>query len=152
MNKKQLIVVLSLFFLISINYLYAEDKHPIDKYLESCIDQSDSITAAMVKCGESACKQWEAALNRYYSLLMNILDKNDIERLRQSQSAWVKFKDLEFEFIPYSFKVPGSYAGPAEAELKMNIIKSRALQLQAYYEQAKEGQELYKELKHKEGP
>jgi uncharacterized protein YecT (DUF1311 family) len=54
--------------------------------------------------------------------------------LQESQKAWLKFKNLEFEFIPQYFQDPGSYQGPAIAEQKMDIVRAMALELKAYYD------------------
>jgi len=120
----------------------AQDDHPIDKSFEECFDESKSITAEMVRCCDEACDKWDVELNKYYGSLMDILDKDDKEKLEKSQLAWIKFKELEFEFIPYHYTDPGSYQGPSIADHEMNIVRDRALQLQNYYEQAKEGREL----------
>ena len=132
MNKKQVLLpILILSFLIT--SVLAQDVHLIDKGLKECIDKSKSITSEMKKCGEEAYAKWEAELDKYYNLLMGVLDEESKEKLRQSQAAWIKFRDLEFEFIPYHFQDIGSYQGPTMLGDKVNIIKDRALQLQVYY-------------------
>lgn len=141
-NKNYLIIAWVIAFLISTPRVYAEKQHSIDKELTQCIDKSKCITAGMIKCGEEAYKKWDAELNKYYGLLMKILDDDARKKLKESQITWLKFRDLEFEFIPWYFTDPGSYQGPAIAEHKMDIVKARALQLRKYYEQAKEGREL----------
>jgi len=102
------------------------------------MDNSKSITLEMVKCLEEAYTSWEAELKRYYNLLMEVLDEESQERLKQSQADWETFRDKEFEFIPLYFTDPGSYQGPAIAEHKMNIVRARALQLESYYQTIKE--------------
>lgn len=141
--KSLLVTILTIIFLIP---LYAEDIHSIDKSFEGCFDKSKSITAKMVRCCDEARDKWDVELNKYYDSLMAILDEDDKEKLEKSQSAWIKFKELEFEFIPYHYADPGSYQGPSTAAHEMDIIRERALQLQNYYEQAKEGRELMEDI------
>jgi len=139
MNKKQLTVVwvISL-FLITVP-LFAKDKHPIDKLLDECIDKNTS-TQGMRECGEEALKRWDVELNKYYKLLMGILDKDAKKRLKESQLAWLKFRDLEFKFIEEGYFLDiGSYIGPTKVSNKLDIIKARVLELEIYYETVKDG-------------
>lgn len=128
-------------FLLTASIL-AQDDYSIDKSFEECLNKSKSITAEMVRCREEARNKWEGKVNKYYNSLMDILDEDDKEKLEKTQSAWIKFKESEFEFIPHHYTDPGSYQGPTTAGYEMNIVRDRALQLQSYYKQAKEGREL----------
>jgi len=139
-------LLISILLLLFLHGGFAQDEHPIDKILEECIDNSKCITSEMVRCGEEASVSWEAEMDKYYNLLLDILDEDDKEKLKQSQSAWMRFKEIEFEFIPCHYTDPGSYQGPTTTRYKMNIIETRALQLQGYYEQAKKGRELLEEV------
>ena len=138
MNKKQALVAWLVFFIFWIVPAYAQDEHPIDKSLSACIDKSKCITAEMVKCGGEAYAKWDAEMNRYYNLLMVILNKEAKKQLRQSQKAWLKFRDLEFKFIPNYYLDIGSYQRPTTWSHKVDIVRARALELQAYYEVAKD--------------
>lgn len=133
-NKQYCIVVWLIVSLISAPMVFADEQHSIDKELTSCIDKSNCVTTEMVKCGEEAYKKWDAELNKYYGLLMKRLGDDAKKKLKESQIAWLKFRDLEFDFIPQYFTDPGSYQGPAIAENKMDIVKARTLELKAYYD------------------
>lgn len=114
--------------------LLAQDKHSIDKFLEECIDKNTS-TQGMCECGEEALKKWDAELNNYYKLLMNKLRNDTKERLKESQLAWLKFRDLEFGFIEEGYFLDvGSYIRPEKIENKLDIVRHRALELRMYYD------------------
>jgi len=113
---------------------FAQEEHPIDKSLQLSLDKAHGITAGMKKCLEEATVQWENELNKYYNLLMIILDKEAVKNLKKSQLAWERFRNLEYEFIPNYFVVFGSYVGIAIREQKMKVVRARALQLKQYYE------------------
>ncbi|MBU0694688.1 MAG: DUF1311 domain-containing protein [Candidatus Omnitrophica bacterium] len=117
---------------------FAQDEHPIDKSLEECIGKTKSITLGMKKCLEEAIVRWRGELNKYHNLLMGTLDEKSKEQLKKSQSAWQKFRDLEFEFIPSYFLDIGSYIGPTIRSDRLRIIRARALELIAYYETIEE--------------
>jgi len=138
MNKKQAFLTILVSALLA-TFVFAQDEHLIDKSLGECLDNSKSITAETTRCLEETYTKWEAELDKYYNLLMGVLDKESKERLRKSQAAWVKFRDLEFEFIPYYFQDIGSYQGPTMRGNKVDIIRDRALRLQAYYETIQDG-------------
>ena len=141
--KKILIIAVLLAFLTAHNNSTAQDKDSsacmIDISLQECMDNSKSITQEMKKCLSDACEKWELELEKYYNLLMEVLEEEPRKSLEESQQAWIKFKDLEFSnFIPNYFQDIGSYIGPSIMESKMLIIRARALQLKSYYDTIQE--------------
>ena len=132
MNKKRLLISVIFILFIAIP-LFAQDKHPIDASLDECLDKSKCVTAVMVDCLKKAHREWEVEMDKYYNLLMDILDDEPKEKLKKSQVAWMKYRDLEFEYIPTYYQDVGSYQGPTSWGHKLSIVKDRALQLQAYY-------------------
>jgi len=142
MNIKQLVVVLMM-VVIPVLPLFAQDKHPIDKAEDVCISKN-STTAGMVNCSNEARKKWDAEMNKYYKLLMGVLDKKGQDKLRESQLAWLKFRDAEFESIENMYHQMATMYIPIRSGDRMDIVKQRALQLKSYYEGSKE---YYEELK-----
>jgi len=142
MNKKQLVVAWVIVF-VSALPIFAQDKHPIDKSEEVCISEN-STTAGMVNCSNEARKKWDAEMNKYYKLLMGLLDKKGQGNLRESQLAWLKFRDAEFESIENMYHQMATMYIPIRSGDRMDIVKQRALQLKSYYEGSKE---YYEELK-----
>ena len=70
---------------------FAQDKHPIDKYLE-CEIAKDSTTAGMVNASVKAREKWDAEMNKYYKFLMSILDEKSKEILRDPNGQ-IRFKE-----------------------------------------------------------
>lgn len=139
MREKQALVAWFVFCIFWVVSAYAQDEHPIDKSLRVCIDKSKCITAEMVKCGEEAHTKWDAEINKYYKLLMDTLPGEAKITLEKSQSAWINFRDLEFEAIPDIYTgIIGSFRGPTFLEHKLDILKARAQELKTYYEQVKD--------------
>jgi uncharacterized protein YecT (DUF1311 family) len=109
-----------------------EEKHPIDKALESCLDKNSS-TAGMVECMDRAYKQWDGELNRVYAELMKRLDAAEKAKLKEAQLQWLKFRDSEFKVIDgiYS-KMDGTMYIPMHVDSRALIVRNRALELKSY--------------------
>jgi uncharacterized protein YecT (DUF1311 family) len=137
MNKKQVLIAWFVFCVFCVVPACAQEEHPIDSSLGDCLDKSNS-TAGMIECLKEAHDKWDAEMNRYYNLLMGILKEEAKKQLRQSQKAWLRFRDLEFEFIPNYYLDIGSYQGPTTWSHKVDVVRARALELQAYYKVAKD--------------
>jgi len=142
MNKKQLIIALGMVFICALP-LFAQEKHPIDKFEEECISKN-STTAGMANCTYEARKKWDAEMNKYYKLLMGLLDKMGQDKLRESQRVWIKFRDAEFENIENMYHQRATMYIPIRSGDRKDIVEQRALQLKSYYEESKE---YYEELR-----
>ncbi len=112
------------------------DKHPIDIKVEDCLAiGSNQTTVGMIACIQIAMEEWDAELNKYYKLLMNNLDINEQDKLRDAQRQWLAFRDKEFEFIGTRYgKMEGTMFNIIEADSRNNIVKQRALELKSYYD------------------
>jgi uncharacterized protein YecT (DUF1311 family) len=60
------VVLCALLMLIS-PALGEDEKHPIDRFYEACLEKSDS-TSGMVQCAAKAHEKWDSELNRVYRL------------------------------------------------------------------------------------
>jgi len=153
MNKKQLIVAWVTKFLCLLIFVLPlcgccsipQNKHPIDKTLGECMDNSKCITLKMNDCLAEAYKKWEAEIDKYYKLLMDTLPGGAGITLEKSQSAWMNFRDLESGAIPDIYiGIIGSFRGPTFLEHKMDILKARAEELKAYYDNTKDEERILK--------
>jgi len=134
MNKKQSIATLVV-VLISTLTLPAQGEHPIDKFESDCLSQEgNDTTAGIANCNYEAQKKWDAELNKYYKLLMGILDKDAKSELKESQLAWIKFRNAEFKNIENIYNQMATLYIPVRAADKMRIVKERALRLKSYYD------------------
>ena len=76
-----------------------ETLHPIDLQWEAChTDTAHQTTYGMIECENRALEAWKAEMERAYHGLMDSLDAEQKELLRQSQQAWEEFFRAETEF------------------------------------------------------
>jgi uncharacterized protein YecT (DUF1311 family) len=112
--------------------------HPADKYLSDCI-AANSTTAGMTNCTTRAHALWESELNIKYVDLRNLLSEKQKLALRDSQRQWIIFRDLEFKVIDAFYStLDGTMYTPMRAADRLEIVKSRVLQLNSYVALIKE--------------
>jgi uncharacterized protein YecT (DUF1311 family) len=95
----------------------------------------DWTTAGMNNATYQAMKMWEEEMNKYYNLLMDILDDDRKELLRVSQDNWIAFKDSEFKVIGTIYPSMGTMWSNIRTSDMRGLIKERALTLKFYYEE-----------------
>lgn len=116
--------------------LYAEEdqdhKHHIDSWYERCVEE-DSTTVGMEQCSDKAYEKWDKEMNKVYQGLMKKLPVKDREVLRESQRAWLKFRDAELKF---GFVVYGGLHGTIWRVVyggdRVDLVKQRTLKLTHY--------------------
>lgn len=108
-----------------------EKKHPIDVWLENCIEK-DSSTAGMIKCSGKAYEMWDKEMNKVYQKLMKKLSPEEKELLKESQKQWLKFRDAEFKFIDNLYLGIATMIPVMKYGQKLDILKQRTLQLKEY--------------------
>ena len=111
----------------------AEDaKHPIDIELEKRID-ADSSTSGMIEASQWAAGEWDKLLNQNYKALMQKLSKEQQAKLRASQSQWIKYRDLEFDFnASFWAGFKGTMYRVMPAGFQCDFIRKRAQELGEY--------------------
>jgi uncharacterized protein YecT (DUF1311 family) len=126
-------ILLPVFLLFPLS-IFAQNESPIDSELTACMDK-DPSTHGVLHCIDNAYKKWDDELNNYYQKLMDLLDDNAKDKLKEAERKWIEYRDLEFKNIEgiYS-KKEGTMYLPMLAIDKMNVIKRRALQLRDYYQ------------------
>ena len=71
---------------------------------------------------------WDAILNDNYKELMEAIDdKDDQNKLKEMQRAWIAYRDTTCDF--YWFKIHGTMAGPMTAACQLREIARRAMLL-----------------------
>lgn len=93
----------------------------------------------MVNCEITARQEWDVELNKYYKLLMSLLDSAGKEKLKIAQRQWIEFRDKEFEIINelYLGQMKGTMWIVIAAGRKTDIVRDRAGQLEGYYDSIK---------------
>ena len=111
-----------------------EQKHPIDVKLDECLSKKENMnTAGMVNCTVSATEAWDGELNLAYKELSEKLSPDGKEKLKSSQLAWIKHRDLEYKSIDAVYSdLQGTMYMPMRAMSIMQVTKNRALELKAY--------------------
>ncbi|MDD2385841.1 MAG: DUF1311 domain-containing protein [Bacteroidales bacterium] len=135
--KKLIFTVMILgFSLIVVGQEKTEDKHPIDVKFEDCLDNdSNYTTSGMIDCSQIAEADWDEELNRYYKLLMGVLEEDAKAKLRKSQIKWIEYRDLEFDFASQMYADMQGTMWILEAYgRRINFVKARVLEFKAYYD------------------
>lgn len=106
----------------------------LDQQLTQCLEKNSS-TVGMSTCYNNSATAWDTQINQYYQLLGG--DKNT--ELRNSQIAWLKFRDLEFTWLQkkyakaYDNSGGGTIWGVVSIEEKMKFLRQRALELRQHH-------------------
>jgi uncharacterized protein YecT (DUF1311 family) len=80
------------------------------------------------ECFRSETAIWEAILNENYKALMEAVDdKNDQNKLKEMQRAWIAYRDTTCDF--YWFKIHGTMAVPMTAACQLRETARRAMLL-----------------------
>lgn len=97
---------------------------------------ANSSTIGIVQCKEQALAEWDKQLNRAYKMLMAKLNPQDQVLLRESQRAWLAYRAKEEKWLmKYYWGRGGSYWGLVITDRKMNIVRTRALEIVHYYKE-----------------
>ena len=113
-------------------------EHPIEAELAKCLDKNGS-TQGMVECEDQAAKKWDAELNRVYKELMAKLKPESQKALKESQLAWIRFRDQERLYIQALYGgFDGTMYRPMAVDACKQVIRQRAEHLQHYLEIVRE--------------
>ena len=102
--------------------------------LQRCLDRPDNAsTAGQVDCETEAAHGYDRRLNTAYAALIRALPPKAAQQLRQSQRAWLAFRDAERVASGAIFATrQGTMFVPMQASASVNVIRDRALQLESY--------------------
>ena len=149
MKKITLIICTFLFLIFNTVIARAEEKHPIDIFLDECCaaalaDLDNPASPEIRSCHARAEEMWTEEMNKYYDLLISELNKQSQEALKVSQEAWEKYRDSQRELrsVMYRKSLPpeeqlGTMFNDISSSLRMHAVRERALELKALYEEYK---------------
>jgi len=86
-------------------------------------------TLEILACHENRYVEADKKLNSVYSSAMKNIDENQKKALKQSQLAWLKFRDSNFTFVMEMNKDSGSFANVAISEFKATFVEKRVAEL-----------------------
>jgi len=94
---------------------------------DPCIEKNGS-NLGTADCYRIETAIWDAILNDNYKELMAALDdKEQVQKLKDMQRAWIAFRDTTCDF--YWFKIRGSMSVPMTAACQLRETARRALLL-----------------------
>jgi uncharacterized protein YecT (DUF1311 family) len=106
----------------------------IDKRFNDCIEEN-GCTVCIEECTIRAIKDWRAEMNKYYTLLLDSLDKPSKDKLISSQTNWLEFSEFELQFNnEFYSNMDGTIWNGVGLQQSKEKIKSRALTLKAHYD------------------
>ena len=122
------LALLSLSFFSQAN----ETSHPIDVTMKSCLDKA-MATISIRDCYNQAHKAWDDELNKQYSLIMKTAGLNEEQKsaLRNSQRAWLKYRDSYFDALQHYYPADGTIWGIIYDDQVMQIVRDKALSLES---------------------
>jgi uncharacterized protein YecT (DUF1311 family) len=136
---KNILILFAMMFVSA--FLYSQEaakKNPIDKWLDDCLETNQS-TQGMVDCANEAYIKWDSELNKVYKKLLSLLDTDSQKKLKESQRAWVKFRDEEFKLLDSFYATKeGSMYLPMHALDKVDIVKNRVQELSGHLQVIKD--------------
>ena len=107
----------------------APPTHPIELELQRCTEAAGSVDAAMGDCAGQAMDAWDADMNATYAKLMDALEPEQREALREAQRRWLAFRDAEFEAIGAMHANGGTLDSLMARSASMEVVRQRALDL-----------------------
>ncbi len=141
MNQfRYLFLLLSLTIITDCN-AQTRKEDQIDEDYHKCL-MNDTSYAVLADCSFKAFEQWNKELNKAYGkLLEKIKKEKDREAMKQSQAAWIAYKDAEFKAYNFVFNLPGNEMSIMREEGRIEVVRERTLQLRAYIEALKTDKE-----------
>nr|WP_163502323.1 lysozyme inhibitor LprI family protein [Halomonas socia] len=123
--------------------------HPIDHKTDSCMEEGEWRTPAMLACAADAYDDWQAEVERLASRLSGRLGNEARDALELAQQQWALGRDADFAFIAaYYADLKHAEEGYADDEARADagdtpwslaeqlrrnaVLEDRAYQLQRY--------------------
>ena len=118
----------------------------IDKEYNKCI-AADTSCAVVSDCAFRSYAKWEQQMKDEYDRLLHELKREeDKTALKDAQKAWLAYRDATFVSYDMMFNIPGDKWCRQRHEDRIDLVRSRALQLRDYYEA------LHTKIPHREKP
>jgi len=135
--KRYLFILLALTLPATCTFAQEQKEDPIDAAYNACVAKDTSV-ASISTCAFTAYKKWEKEMNNAYDKLNRTLKKDkDKLALKQSQNAWMAYRDAEFTAYDHMFNHPGCKWCYSRQNGRVEIVRARALQLRGYLEALK---------------
>lgn len=122
-------LVLSCYSYADVRSEYKQDLKIVDQKAAAAIDQYSSISS-MYKSADIEYKELDKLLTKYYQRLMGMLNKDQQIKLRDSQRAWLKFREKQYQYYDCQYSTRGGRMwGPLGEQDKNYIMRDRLNEL-----------------------
>lgn len=112
----------------SLTVEYETDLYKAEKY-EIYITGSSGTTLSMLEGKRVAYEYYDMLLNKYYQKLLNRLQPQDQEILKQSQRNWMAFRDseskLSYLITDFHYSGGGSLEKVTDSARDVEVVKTR---------------------------
>jgi len=102
-----------------------------ERQIQPCESRGSQAEASA--CAHEEYKAADAVLNKVYGQLAGILDAEDKASLKESELAWIKYRDATCIFESSQYK-GGTMRGMIESFCLTRVTKARAAELKEQYE------------------
>ncbi len=134
---KFFLFLLTLWFFSSPASAQSSKEDAIDIAYRDCL-LKDTSSGNIDACAFVAYGKWNKELDKTYDKLMKTLKKTkDKNALKQSQTAWKAYRDAEFTSYDNMFNSPGKKWCALRQSGRIDIVRTRVLQLRGYLESMK---------------
>lgn len=118
----------------TMNVLGQQQTTEHDKTLEECLKNKENYIGKE-ECYIECKTKWVDEINHYKQRFNKEFFLDTKELLEKSQKEWEKYKKGEIQFLENFYKdMNGPFYDMMHAKARMNIYRSRALQLKTVYE------------------
>ena len=132
MMRHTTIVLFLSFFIASHSHAQTVEEDPIDATFKTCL-LKDTSTVCIRICAYTAYDNWNNEMSKVYKKLLKTLKKEkDKSALKQSQAAWTNYRDAEFKSYDNMFNISGNFWCRTRAMGRIDVVRSRAMQLRTY--------------------
>lgn len=123
--------ILTSLICVSLSFtLIAQERHPIDQVAYDKLQDAFS-NADMINAENTAYEHWDHLLNIVYKEAENQMQPGTFMALRESQRAWLNYKDAEFKVIQrlYYAELQGTMWYAPAAAARKRVVRQRVISL-----------------------
>ena len=111
-----------------------DKQETIDLEYRGCLAK-DSNSANIDQCAFTAYAKWDKEMDKAYKKLLNALNKaEDKAAVKQSQAAWIAYKNAEFKSYDCMFNRPGNQWCLLRQNSRIGMVRARTVLLNNYLE------------------
>jgi hypothetical protein len=116
-----------------------EDKHPIDVYMDSCLQNPENYTThGMNQCSLVAFEKWERQLDSVVNELRQVLPMHILNEFDRSQQKWEAYYEAQVDFSDELFSQSnGTMYSTIRIHNHLELIRERVLLLESFLKEAK---------------